>query len=192
MNRLLSTPRRWLTAACLGWLLVSAAALADADRDPPGRVARVNLAEGRVAVQPSGAINWVDDVANRPLTTGDRVWADPNARAELHIGSTAIRLGAETGITLGTIDDHAAHLQLSAGSVQVRVRALGPDDTFEIATPFATVAILTPGSFRVDVTPRGDELRVAVSDGQVAVTDGSGETTVGGGHEGRIGRRAGG
>ena len=184
MNRLLSTPRRWLTAACLGWLLVNVAALADADRDPPGRVARVNLAEGRVAVQPSGATNWVDDVANRPLTTGDRVWADPNARAELHIGSTAIRLGAETGITLGTIDDQAAHLQLSAGSVQVRVRALGPDDRFEIATPFATVAILTPGSFRVDVTPRGDELRVAVTDGQVAVTDGSGATTVGGGHEG--------
>ena len=183
MNRLPSAAHRWLTAICLGWLWVSATALADPDLDPPGRVVRINLAEGRVAMQPGGTTTWTDDVANRPLTTGDRIWADPNARAELHIGSTAVRLGAETGITLGTIDDHAAHLQLSAGALQVRVRALGPDDTFEIATPFATVAILTPGSFRVDVTPRGDELRVAVSEGQVAVTDGSGATTVSGGRE---------
>ena len=38
-------------------------------------------------------------VPNRPMVTGDDLWADEDSRAEVHIGSAAIRLGAKTGIT---------------------------------------------------------------------------------------------
>jgi len=118
---------RWFLALCLSGLLFGSIAVADPDMDPPGRVARINLAEGPVSIEPSGSTTWTSDVANWPLTTGDRVWADQNARVELHVGSTAVRLGQETGITLGTVDDRTVRLQLSAGSLQFRVRALGAD-----------------------------------------------------------------
>ena len=37
---------------------------------------------------------WTQAVINRPLTGGDRLWADRDGRGELHVGSTAVRLGA--------------------------------------------------------------------------------------------------
>jgi len=146
--------------------------------DPPGRVARLNLSEGAVSVEPAGSDAWTEDVRNRPLTSGDRLWADRNARAEIHIGSSAVRVGSETGISVIDIDDRTIRLKLSAGSLQLRVRSLGPEQTFEVATPSASVAVLTPGSFRLDVDDSGGELRVAARDGEVAVTDASGATTV--------------
>jgi len=69
-------------------------------QDPPGRVARLNYMEGSVSFQPGGENDWVTAVLNRPLVTGDNLWADEDSRAELHVGSTALRLGPETGITL--------------------------------------------------------------------------------------------
>src|ERR1700730_10975116 len=72
---------------------------ASADDDPPGRVARLNYIQGSVSFQPGGETDWVQANPNRPLTTGDNLWADKNSRGELHIGSTAIRLSSETGIT---------------------------------------------------------------------------------------------
>jgi hypothetical protein len=38
----------------------------------------------------------VTAIPNRPLTSGDNLWTDQNARAELHVGSTAIRLAPQT------------------------------------------------------------------------------------------------
>ncbi len=168
--------------AVLAWVIL-AAPLAHADEpiDPPGRVARVSVALGTVSLEPAGSDQWVADVLNRPLTNDDRLWSDRESRAELHVGSTAIRLGAETGVGILNIDDHAVQLRLSSGTLQVRVRSLEPDETLEIATPAASVAVLRPGSYRIDVNERGDELHVAVLQGQVAVTDANGAQTVDGG-----------
>jgi len=63
----------------------------DEDQDPPSRVARLNYASGSVSFQPGGEGDWVQAVVNRPLTTGDNLWTDKDARAELHVGSTALR-----------------------------------------------------------------------------------------------------
>jgi len=37
------------------------------DQDPPGRVARLNFAEGSVSFQPAGEGDWVAAVLNRPM-----------------------------------------------------------------------------------------------------------------------------
>jgi len=52
---------------------------------------------------------------NRPLTTGDNLWTDRNSRGELHIGSTAIRLSSETGISFLNLDDRTVQIQLAQG-----------------------------------------------------------------------------
>src|SRR5260370_32356262 len=69
------------------------------DDDPPSRVARLSYAHGTVSFNPGGTDDWVSAVVNRPITTGDKLWTDNGARAELHIGSAAIRLSSNTGFS---------------------------------------------------------------------------------------------
>ena len=75
----------------LPWLLLAGSAVLWAQEDPPSRVARLNFLEGAVSFQAAGHEDWAAATVNYPLTVGDRLWADDNSRAELHIGSTAIR-----------------------------------------------------------------------------------------------------
>src|ERR1700719_2947352 len=86
---------KWKQTMSLASMLVAAALLAmslaqnaAADQnDPPGRVARLKYVQGAVSFQPAGEPDWVSAVVNRPMTTGDKLWADTDARAELRIGS---------------------------------------------------------------------------------------------------------
>src|ERR1700733_10222639 len=90
-------------------------------QDPPSVVGRMNFTQGSVSFQPGGEGDWVDAVPNRPLTTGDNLWADQNSRAELHIGSTAVRLAPETSLTFLDLDDQTTQLRLSQGTVIIRL-----------------------------------------------------------------------
>ena len=116
-----------------------------ADDDPPGRVARLNYIQGSVSFQPGGESDWVQANPNRPLTTGDNLWADRNSRGELHINSTVIRLSSETGITFLNLDDRTVQIQLAEGSLSARVRRLDGGDAFEIDTPNLAFTVQRPG-----------------------------------------------
>src|ERR1700752_4098208 len=105
------------------------------DQDPPTRVARLNYSSGSVSFQPAGEGDWVAAVPNRPLTTGDNLWADKDSRAELHVGSTGIRMDSETSISFLDLDDHTLQLRLSLGAVELRVRHLDDGDLLEVDTP---------------------------------------------------------
>src|ERR1017187_1835062 len=117
------------------------------DQDPPGRVARLNFSQGSVSFQPGGENDWVDAVPNRPLVTGDNLWADEDSRAEVHIGSTAFRLGPKTGITLLEVSDRAAQIRLAQGSLIVRVLHVDDEDSYEINTPNIAFTVVQPGEF---------------------------------------------
>src|SRR5499433_3370274 len=99
-------------------------ALADDESDPPGRAARLSYANGSVSLQPAGVDDWTDATLNRPLTTGDKLWADQNSRAELDIGSAVIRVGSTTGFSFLNLDDHSAQMNITAGTAIVHVRDL--------------------------------------------------------------------
>src|SRR5262245_53156404 len=107
----------------------------DEEQDPPSRVARLNYSSGSVSFQPGGQGDWVTVVPNRPLTTGDNLWADKDSRAELHVGSTGIRLDSETSVSFLDLDDHTLQLRLSLGAVELRVRHLDDGDLLEVDTP---------------------------------------------------------
>ncbi|HYU23192.1 MAG TPA: FecR protein, partial [Candidatus Dormibacteraeota bacterium] len=88
-----------LSVALAVALFVPQRAAADDDEDPPSRVARLSYANGTVSFNPGGTDDWVSAVVNRPITSGDKLWTDNGARAELHIGSAAIRLSDNTGFS---------------------------------------------------------------------------------------------
>src|SRR5580698_7851717 len=141
-------------------------------QDPPGRVARLSFSDGSVSFQPGGEGDWVQAVANRPLTTGDNIWADKDSRAELQAGSASIRLDSETSVTFLDIDDHTTQLKLSQGSIIVRVRHLDDDDQFEIDTPNLAFQIQRTGEYRVDVSADGNETDTTVWRGRGEATGG--------------------
>src|SRR6185369_11866002 len=98
-----------------------------ADADPPSRVARLGYMAGPVSLSPAGESDWVQATINRPLTTGDRLWADAGARAEIQVGGAMIRMNAGTSVSILNLDDGITQLQLTQGTLNVRVRRLAPN-----------------------------------------------------------------
>src|SRR6201982_1893167 len=153
---------------CLNLLLalfVSAAALS-AFADPPGRAVRLQYISGAVSIQPGGVNDWVEGVVNRPLTTSDRVWTDKEARAELHLGSAALRMSAETSLTLTNVSDDVVQIELDQGTLNLHIRHLFGGETYEIDTPDQAFTILKAGDYRFDVDPNGDTTSITGWHGQ--------------------------
>jgi uncharacterized protein DUF6600 len=140
--------------------------------DPPSRVARLKYVQGAVSFQPAGEPEWVSAVVNRPITTGDKLWADTGARAELHIGSATIRLDSTTGFSFLNLDDRTVQLQLTQGTLDIRVQRLGNDEIFEVDTPNQAFSILQPGQYRVQASEDGNSTFVTVRSGEGEATGG--------------------
>ncbi len=142
------------------------------EQDPPSRVARLNFSQGSISFRPAGEDDWVTAVPNRPMVTGDDLWADENSRAEVHVGSAAIRLGSQTGVTFLTLDDNTTQIRLAQGSLIVRVRHVDDDDTYEIDTPSIAFTVLQTGEYRLDVSQDGSRTVVTAWHGRGHVTGG--------------------
>ena len=158
-----------LCAALVMIIALPQRAAADGD-DPPGRVARLSFLRGAVSFQPAGESDWVPAAINRPMTTGDKLWADMDSRAELHIGSAAIRLDGNTGFSFLNLDDRTVQIQLSAGALNLRVRRLERDEIFEVDTPNQAFSILRPGEYRLEASEDGTSTIVKVIDGKGEAT----------------------
>ena len=150
-----------LFVASLGYALPAQAAYAD----PPGRVARISDVRGDVGYSPAGEDVWLDVVRNRPLIRGDRVWTERNARVEMQVGSAAIRLGSDTSFQFLDLDDDFAQLELTQGTLNLRVRRLFRGESIEVATPTLAFAIHRAGRYRIDVDPRSDRTTIVVWEG---------------------------
>lgn len=166
-----------LSVALAMAFFIAAPAMAD-DDDPPTRVARLSHTDGSVSFEPAGTEDWVNAEINRPLTTGDKLWADNGARASLHIGSASIRLGSTTGFSFLNLSDNVAQLQLTEGTLRIRVKRLDENETFEVDTPNLAFSVLRPGIYRINVNEAGDTTLVTVFEGQGEVTGGGQAFTV--------------
>jgi hypothetical protein len=144
-----------------------------AQDDPPSRVARLNYLDGSVSLQASGQSDWAPAAPNYPMTIGDHLWADQGSRAELHVGSTAIRLSHDTALAFLNLDDHITQVQLSAGTLSVTIRQLNDDESYEIDTPNSAVSLLRPGVYRISADPDQQTTMVTVRGGDAEVTAGA-------------------
>src|SRR5664280_2251515 len=174
MNIRVRNTLSWTTALLMAVLMTVAfpkRAAAD-DNDPPGRVARIRYLQGSVSFQPAGETDWAAAVTNRPMTTGDHLWADEGSRAEVQIGSAIIRLDANTGFSFLNLDDRTVQIQLTEGTLNFRVRRLGRDEVFEVDTPNQAFSVTQAGQYRVQAGGDGASSLVIVRQGQGEVTGG--------------------
>ncbi len=147
-------------------LVFAGTLLAGAQDDPPGRVARLNHISGSVSFQPAGVDEWVPATVNRPLTTGDRLWSDTESRAELHLGSAALRIASRTAFQFLNLDDRNVQIKLTDGTLSVQLRSLAEGETFEVDTPNLSFALLRPGDYRIDADPDAQTTVATVRQGQ--------------------------
>jgi hypothetical protein len=146
--------------------------------DPPDRAARLSYITGDVSLQPAGEEQWAPALVNRPLTTGDKLWTERNARAEIYVGPAAIRLDGTTGFSFLNVDDDTIQMRLTAGVITVSVRTLDGGEHIEIDTPNVALSLLRAGHYRVEVNDAGDITVLKVSEGSVQATGPSQDTVV--------------
>lgn len=168
---------RWLTIALLflpcgspGTLTATTSREPTDNTDPPGRVARLSYVEGAVSFRPAGSDDWIAATLNRPLTTGDILFTETNAKAELQLGSAFLRLAPQTSIEFLNLTDNLIQVKLTAGAVFVRLRQLDEGDDFELDTPVAAVSLLRTGSYRFEVGDNIEQLRLTVRSGEAEVS----------------------
>lgn len=167
MNRHIRILRQTIALAA-GLALVTFSGLTRAD--PPGRVARLGYISGEVSLSPAGEEDWNRASLNRPLGPGDRLWADANGRAEIQVGGAMLRLNGATAVSVLNLDDDITQLQLTEGSLNVRVRRLEQGQAVEVDTPNLAFTLRQPGAYRIDVDPDGNATTVRMREGEGEVT----------------------
>lgn len=152
--------------------LAASAGLAWADA--PARVGRVSFLDGSVSFAAGGSDTGEPASLNYPLTAGDRLSTKGSSRAEAHVGSTAIRLAADSAMTFEALDDANLQVRLDTGTLSVRVRSLDPGERFEVDTQTASITLDAAGSYRFDQRASGDvTLTVRAGDAEVALGTGT-------------------
>lgn len=160
--------------ALLRLLMVFAACVSAASSsvgaDPPGRVGRISLLSGTVYLyndsygeNQSAKLNW-------PITTGDTLSTAPGSRAEVRIGSTAVRLDGDSELEFAVLDDQRLRLRLVGGAIAVRVRDPEQARQFVLTTPQGSVALHDVGAYRFEAGRRPDTTVVTAFDGAAAFT----------------------
>jgi len=157
---------RWLSIAIV---LFFGGTTLNATEDPSGRVARVSFVEGSVSQRSSDSDDWYRTTLNYPLTLGDHLWTDTNSRAELHIGSSAIRLAPQTALEFAALDDRRVRLRITEGSVSITVRELD-DQMIEVDAPSGQIVLARPGVYRIDAAYDGRSDLITVRRGDARVT----------------------
>lgn len=168
----LSPLRRWgpwflaLLLCCTG---LARAQTNDNDNagDPPDRVARLAYLSGELDLLPAGAQDWGRADLNRPLTRGDRLSSDVDARAELEFDGASMRLAGGTDTGVLELNDQLAQLELTRGTLSLTVRHLADGQSYEIDTPTVALVVDRPGTFRVDVDRDGTRVTAFAGDATV-------------------------
>lgn len=160
-------PLKSLRTAALSIAMVVFATLAQAELPP--RVARLGDLAGEVSLLEAGNADWVQAPLNQPLASGDNLWTDQNARAELQVEGAAFRLGELSNLSILNLDEGLTRLQLMQGALRLRVRTLGPEQSIEVNTPNLTLVLRRAGDYRVEVGTQDGATQVLVHSGMAEI-----------------------
>ncbi len=157
-------------------ILATCSALAFAQT--PSRVGRISLAQGQVNIGGEVGEQVDSAVVNWPVTSRNQVTTGRDSRTEIRIGSTAVRLDADSAMDVTELDDDTLRLHLHYGSAIIRLRTPEAANGFELSTPQGVVRMQQPGRMRVDAGRSKDTTLVSVFDGIASVDGGGSRLTV--------------
>ena len=162
--------RRALYLPFIFLLAVVAALCAGVARaDPPSSIARLSYMSGPVSFSPAGEDQWVYASTSRPLIPSDRIWVPAGSRAELQTSGALIRIAGGTSLELLNVDDRIAQVEMTRGTIVIRIRRDDPNRAVEINTPNLALSIRRAGTYRITVNPADDSTSVVVREGNAEV-----------------------
>jgi hypothetical protein len=150
--------------ATLAW-----SSVAQAQSEPPGRIGRVAFTDGTVSFHENEQSQWTPAVVNTPLTTGDSLWTEPNARSEISLAGTRIRMAGATELDMLAIDDTQTRLQIDQGRIDVKTLAMDTGQPYQITTPRGTISLQQQGDYYVEAGTTQDPTRLGVRSGAAQI-----------------------
>jgi hypothetical protein len=153
------------TAITVGFMWTNAMAQVE----PPARVGRLAFTNGTVSFHDGEQSGWTPAVVNTPLTTGDGLWTEPNARSEISVAGTRIRMEGATQLDMLALDDSQTRLQLAQGRIDVKTFAMDTNQPYEIATPRGNIRLLQQGDYYMEAGSTEDPTRLGVRSGAAQI-----------------------
>jgi hypothetical protein len=146
---------------------------------PPERVARLSYVEGEIAFEAAGE-RASSTLPDRPFNEDDRLATKADARAEVALGTAALRLDGRTSVRFDELGADRVRLRLEDGVANVTLRELQDGEAFEVVTPNTTLTLVMPGDYRVEVpseessiiTVHGGAAQAETAGGPVRIADG--------------------
>ena len=155
--------------------------------DPPSQAGRLAYTEGTVSFHDDEQAGWSPAVVNTPLTSGDSIWTEPNARSEISVAGTRVRMDGSTQLNLLAIDDQQTRLQVGQGRVDIKTFSLNPNTPYQVVTPRGTINLRQQGDYYVEAGSTQDATRLGVRSGAAQIQSLNGQTvTVNPGQVGEI------
>ncbi|GAA4032800.1 DUF6600 domain-containing protein [Actimicrobium antarcticum] len=130
-------------------LLVLTAVSTPASADPSGRVGRISDTQGAVTFRSAGYTDAA--IRNWPITSGNSLATDTASRAEIRVGSAAVRLDGNTDLDIVELDDTRFHLRIHRGNAVIHIRNADLARDVEIDTPQGRILLSEPSQLRIDV-----------------------------------------
>ncbi len=188
--RLRLLAQRLLGVVCAA-LFAGAAALAQpaedaGEADPPGRVGSVSLLAGPVTMVDLTTGSREEALLNWPVTGGWRIETGSDGRAEVRIGSTALRLDEETTVDFVRLDDQFIQLAVLRGGASLRLRSREVLGEIEVLTQRERMTFDDVGRYRIDVDRPAGLTAVTAFFGRVRIGVGRSTFAVDSGQRGEI------
>jgi hypothetical protein len=170
---------RFLTALAAALLLVSPTVWAQSQpADPPGRVGRLSAIEGAVQQRAPDDNDWTQANLNYPVTSGFAIAPQDGGRAEIQVGSMALRVGSASELDVANLGDRDASLTLAQGELNVRAGRLASGERIEIVTPRGVMDILAAGQYHIDAGTTDSPTRFEVFNGRAELQRDGGNTAL--------------
>ena len=108
-------------------------------------------------------------MVNTPLTSGDAIWTEPNARTELSVAGTRVRMDNATQLEMLAIDDSQTRLQIDQGRIDIKTFTLDTGTPYQIVTPRGTITVQQQGDYYVEAGTTEDATRLGVRSGAAQI-----------------------
>jgi hypothetical protein len=141
--------------------------------DPPARVGRLARLSGTVSFRPTSTDPWNAATPNYPVTSGNCVWTEPQAGADIEIGASRLALDGATEFDIDRLDDAELAATLGQGLAYLHLRDPAPDSVVTLRTPRGTVTIGQAGRYLIAAGDAATPTRVTAVDGAAQI-DGAG------------------
>jgi len=137
--------------------------------DPPARVGRLAFVQGTVSFHDRDQTDWAPAVANTPLTSGDALWTEPNARGEISIAGTRVRMDGGSQLDMLALDDSQTRMQLDQGRLDIKTFTYDTRQPYEVLTPRGTITLQQQGDYYVEAGSTQDPTRLGVRAGAAQI-----------------------